>query len=60
MKTEQLVVSLVADRAQSSAPLGRSIGGAVALDGQRDRRPGDADGRFPVFPRSHGRGVQGA
>lgn len=31
MKTEQLVASLVADRAQSSAPLGRSMGRALAL-----------------------------
>ncbi len=31
MKTEQLVASLVADRAHSSAPLGRSVARAVAL-----------------------------
>lgn len=31
MKTEQLVASLVADRAQSSAPLGRAVARAVAL-----------------------------
>jgi hypothetical protein len=31
MKTEQLVASLVADRAQSSAPLGRTVGRAVAV-----------------------------
>ncbi len=31
MKTEQLVASLVADRARSSAPLGRSVVRAVAL-----------------------------
>lgn len=30
MNTEQLVASLVADRARSSAPLGRSVGRAVA------------------------------
>ena len=31
MKTEQLVASLVADRAQSSVPLGRAVARAVAL-----------------------------